>query len=115
MGEPIHESSGSPLPRGKRASGLLLHVTALPSAYGIGDLGPSAFTWLDRLHEAGQSWWQALPLGPTGYNNSPYQCLSSFVGQRTADKSRIFDPRRAASPRTTADVHSLRCPSTTIP
>jgi 4-alpha-glucanotransferase len=80
MDEAIHESSGSPLPRGHRASGLLLHVTALPSAYGIGDLGPFAFTWLDRLHEAGQSWWQALPLGPTGYNNSPYQCLSSFVG-----------------------------------
>jgi 4-alpha-glucanotransferase len=80
MDDAIHETSGSPLPRGYRASGLLLHVTALPSAYGIGDLGPSAFTWLDRLHEAGQSWWQALPLGPTGYYNSPYQCLSSFVG-----------------------------------
>jgi 4-alpha-glucanotransferase len=52
----------------------------LPSPYGIGDLGPAAFEWVDRLHEAGQSWWQALPLGPTGYGNSPYQCLSSFVG-----------------------------------
>src|SRR5881397_1449844 len=46
-----------------RASGLLLHVTSLPSPYGIGDLGPGAFAWVDRLHEAGQSWWQALPLG----------------------------------------------------
>src|SRR4051794_6111473 len=63
-----------------RASGLLLHVTSLPSLYGIGDLGPGAFKWVDRLHEAGQSWWQALPLGPTGYGSSPYQCLSSFVG-----------------------------------
>src|SRR5438045_5301380 len=80
MDHTIHETSGSPLPRGYRASGLLLHVTALPSAYGIGDLGPSAYTWLDRLHEAGQSWWQALPLGPTGYGNSPYQALSSFAG-----------------------------------
>jgi 4-alpha-glucanotransferase len=63
-----------------RASGLLLHVTSLPSAYGIGDVGPSAFEWIDRLQEAGQSWWQALPLGPTGYGNSPYQPLSSFAG-----------------------------------
>ena len=69
-----------PFPPGYRASGLLLHVTSLPSPYGIGDLGPSAFAWIDRLHEAGQSWWQALPLGPTGYGNSPYQSLSSFAG-----------------------------------
>src|SRR5438270_839985 len=67
-------------PPGYRASGLLLHITSLPSPYGIGDLGPAAFTWIDRLHDCGQSWWQALPLGPTGYGNSPYQCLSSFVG-----------------------------------
>jgi 4-alpha-glucanotransferase len=63
-----------------RASGLLLHVTSLPSPYGIGDLGPSAFSWIDRLHGAGQGWWQSLPLGPTGYGNSPYQSLSSFAG-----------------------------------
>src|SRR5208337_3421041 len=62
------------------ASGLLLHVTSLPSPYGIGDLGSSASSWIDRLHNAGQSWWQALPLGPTGYGNSPYQSLSSFAG-----------------------------------
>jgi 4-alpha-glucanotransferase len=70
----------SPFPPGYRASGVLLHVTSLPSAYGIGDLGPTALAWIDRLHEAGQSWWQALPLGPTGYGNSPYQSLSSFAG-----------------------------------
>jgi len=63
-----------------RASGLLLHVTSLPSPYGIGDLGPKAFFWIDRLCDAGQRWWQALPLGPTGYGNSPYQSLSSFAG-----------------------------------
>src|SRR5580700_169284 len=63
-----------------RACGLLLHVTSLPSPYGIGDLGPSAFSWIDRLHDTGQRWWQALPLGPTGYGNSPYQSLSSFAG-----------------------------------
>jgi len=63
-----------------RASGLLLHVTSLPSPYGIGDVGPAALSWIDRLAQAGQSWWQMLPLGPTGYGNSPYQSLSSFAG-----------------------------------
>jgi 4-alpha-glucanotransferase len=63
-----------------RASGVLLHVTSLPSPYGIGDLGPTAVAWIDRLRDAGQSWWQALPLGPTGYGDSPYQSLSSFAG-----------------------------------
>jgi 4-alpha-glucanotransferase len=70
----------SPFPLGYRGSGVLLHVTSLPSPYGIGDVGPTALAWIDRLHEAGQSWWQALPLGPTGYGNSPYQPLSSFAG-----------------------------------
>jgi len=69
-----------PFPPDYRASGLLLHVTSLRSPYGIGDLGSSAFSWVDRLHDAGQRWWQALPLGPTGYGNSPYQPMSSFAG-----------------------------------
>src|SRR5579872_7453962 len=69
-----------PFPPGYRASGLLLHVTSLPSPYGIGDVGPAALRWLDRLAESGQTWWQALPLGPTGYGNSPYEPLSSFAG-----------------------------------
>ncbi len=69
-----------PFPTAYRASGVLLHVTSLPSAYGIGDMGPSAFAWIDRLCESGQGWWQALPLGPTGNYNSPYQSLSSFAG-----------------------------------
>ncbi len=69
-----------PFPSEYRASGLLMHVTSLPSPYGIGDLGSSAFSWIDRLHDAGQAWWQALPLGPTGYGNSPYQSMSSFAG-----------------------------------
>jgi 4-alpha-glucanotransferase len=69
-----------PLSSTSRASGLLLHVTSLPSPYGIGDMGPAALTWIDRLAEAGQSWWQSLPLGPTGHGNSPYQPVSSFAG-----------------------------------
>jgi 4-alpha-glucanotransferase len=74
------EMQGPPFPSGYRASGLLLHVTSLPSTYGIGDLGSTAFSWVDRLRDAGQRWWQALPLGPTGYGNSPYQPMSSFAG-----------------------------------
>jgi 4-alpha-glucanotransferase len=70
----------TPFPPEYRASGLLLHVTSLPSPYGVGDLGASAFSWIDRLHDAGLTWWQALPLGPTGYGNSPYQSMSSFAG-----------------------------------
>jgi 4-alpha-glucanotransferase len=73
-------ASLSPFPSGHRASGVLLHVTSLPSPYGIGDVGPAARAWIDRLHEAGQTWWQSLPLGPTGYGNSPYQPLSSLAG-----------------------------------
>jgi 4-alpha-glucanotransferase len=73
-------TNGPPFPSEYRASGLLMHVTSLPSPYGVGDLGASAFSWIDRLHDAGQRWWQALPLGPTGYGNSPYQSMSSFAG-----------------------------------
>ncbi len=73
-------ASVPPFPPDYRASGLLLHITSLPSPYGIGDLGSSAFSWVDRLHDAGQRWWQSLPLGPTGYGNSPYQSMSSFAG-----------------------------------
>ncbi len=80
MSDEGRPTSIPPFPDGYRASGVLLHVTSLPSPYGIGDLGSSAFAWIDRIHDAGQSWWQALPLGPTGYGNSPYQSLSSFAG-----------------------------------
>ncbi len=73
-------ASVPPFPPEHRASGLLLHVTSLPSPYGIGDLGSLAYSWVDRLHDAGQRWWQSLPLGPTGYGNSPYQSMSSFAG-----------------------------------
>ena len=76
----MRSDGAGPLPPAYRASGLLLHVTSLPSRYGIGDVGPAALAWVDRLRDAGQSWWQALPLGPTGYGNSPYQPLSSFAG-----------------------------------
>ena len=63
-----------------RASGILLHPTSLPGPYGIGDLGPSAYRFVDVLAAAEQSYWQILPLGPTGYGDSPYQTFSAFAG-----------------------------------
>ena len=63
-----------------RASGILLHPTSLPSRFGIGDLGGAAYEFVDFLEETGQSLWQVLPLGPTGYGDSPYQCFSAFAG-----------------------------------
>jgi 4-alpha-glucanotransferase len=64
----------------RRESGLLLHPTSLPGRFGIGDLGDEAYRFVDFLAGAGQRLWQMLPLGPTGYGNSPYQCLSAFGG-----------------------------------
>ena len=58
----------------------LLHPTSLPGRHGIGDLGSEAHAFVDFLAAAGQRWWQILPLGPTGYGNSPYQSHSSFAG-----------------------------------
>ncbi len=63
-----------------RRSGILLHPTSLPGEYGIGDIGPQAFSFIDFLKAAGQSYWQILPLGPTGYGDSPYSCYSAFAG-----------------------------------
>ena len=72
---------GIPGPAGSgRACGILLHPTSLPGPHGIGDLGPAAYGFLDWLAEAGQSLWQVLPLGPTGYGDSPYASFSSFAG-----------------------------------
>jgi len=63
-----------------RASGILLHPTSLPGPFGIGDLGPEAYAFADFLTTSGQSLWQVLPLGPTGYGDSPYACYSAFAG-----------------------------------
>lgn len=63
-----------------RSSGILLHPTSLPGPYGIGEIGPAAFEWLDFLVQSGCGLWQVLPLGPTGYGDSPYQAFSAFAG-----------------------------------
>ncbi len=64
----------------ERVSGILLHPTSLPGPFGIGELGEQAIAFLDFLQDTGQRLWQVLPLGPTGYGDSPYQCFSAFAG-----------------------------------
>jgi 4-alpha-glucanotransferase len=63
-----------------RSAGVLLHPTCLPGPFGIGDLGPVAYRWVETLAAMKQSWWQILPLGPTGSGDSPYQSFSAFAG-----------------------------------
>ena len=63
-----------------RSSGILMHITSLPGNYGIGTMGKQAFAFVDFLKQAGQSYWQILPLNPTGYGDSPYQSCSTFAG-----------------------------------
>ncbi|HWQ07378.1 MAG TPA: 4-alpha-glucanotransferase [Feifaniaceae bacterium] len=64
----------------KRSSGILLHISSLPSPYGIGSFGREAYAFIDQLERARQCYWQVLPLGPTGYGDSPYQSFSAFAG-----------------------------------
>ncbi len=65
----------------KRAAGILMPITSLPSEYGIGCFSKSAYDFVDWLKEAGQSYWQILPLGPTSYGDSPYQSLLYLCGK----------------------------------
>ena len=74
-----------------RTSGILLHPTCLPGRFGIGDLGPPARHFVDFLAAAGQGLWQVLPLGPTGYGDSPYQAISAFAGNAL-----LLSPERLA-------------------
>ena len=61
-----------------RKSGILLHPTALPGPYGIGEIGPHAYRFVDHLSDMGQTLWQILPIGPTDFHNSPYSSMSTF-------------------------------------
>ena len=64
----------------ERSSGILMHISSLPGKYGIGTFGKQAFAFVDFLKKSGQKYWQILPLGQTGYGDSPYQCFSAFAG-----------------------------------
>ena len=63
-----------------RASGILMGISSIPSKYGIGCFSKEAYDFVDQLEKAGQQYWQILPLGPTGYGDSPYQSVSTFAG-----------------------------------
>lgn len=77
----IAETKAAKQKTNERASGILVHPTSFPSPYGIGDLGPGAYDFIDFLAASGQHLWQVLPLGPTGFGDSPYQGFSAFAGQ----------------------------------
>lgn len=81
-----------------RSSGILMHITSLPSPYGIGTLGREAYAFVDFLKKAGQRYWQILPIGPTGYGDSPYQCYSAFAGD-----SLMIDLRQLITARLIAE------------
>jgi 4-alpha-glucanotransferase len=92
-------------PKSERASGILLHITSLPSYGGVGDFGPAAYEFADFLAAAKQRIWQVLPMSPTGYGNSPYSALSAFAGnplfislERLVDQGWIAGERIAGLP-----------------
>ena len=74
----------------KRRTGILLHITSLPSEYGVGDLGDNAYRFADALADNGVTLWQMLPLGPTGYGDSPYAARSAFAGNELMISPRIL-------------------------
>src|SRR5262245_7917655 len=89
----------------RRSAGVLLHPTSLPGRYGIGDLGPMAFAWVEALARAKQTWWQILPLGPTGYGDSPYQSYSAFAGNPNLVSPDALVKDGLIAPGDIADVH----------
>src|SRR5580698_3236594 len=96
----------------ERSSGLLLHITSLPSYGGIGDFGPAAYEFADFLAASKQRLWQVLPLSPTGYGNSPYAALSAFAGnpllislEKLSDWEWIAGERIAGLPGRSGNVH----------
>jgi len=90
-----------------RTSGILLHPTSLPGRFGIGELGPEAIRFADFLNAAGQRLWQVLPLGPTGYGDSPYQCFSAFAGNPLLVSLDVLEAEGLLAPADLADTPSF--------
>ncbi len=88
-----------------RSAGILLHPTSLPGPFGIGDLGPMAFRWVETLATMKQSWWQVLPLGPTGAGDSPYQSFSAFAGNVALLSPELLERDGLVSPSLWAGQH----------
>ena len=87
-----------------RTSGILLHPTSLPGRFGIGELGPEALRFAEFLAAAGQRLWQVLPLGPTGYGDSPYQCFSAFAGNPLLVSLDLLEAEGLLTPADLADT-----------
>src|SRR5437588_3830937 len=81
-----------------RSSGILLHPTSLPGPFGVGDLGPMAYRWVETLAAMRQSWWQVLPLGPTAAGDSPYQSFSAFAGNTALLSPELLERDGLVSP-----------------
>jgi 4-alpha-glucanotransferase len=94
----------------QRASGTLVHPTSFPSAYGIGDFGSSAYRFIDFLENTYQSLWQILPLGPTGYGNSPYASYSAFAGNHYLISPDLLVAKGLLS---ADEISAVKLPSTT--
>ena len=106
----------------ERSSGLLLHIASLPSLGGIGDLGPAAYAFADFLAASKQRLWQVLPLGPTGYGNSPYASLSAFAGnpllislENLAERNWIDRTRLASLPGPSGNIDHEAVAATKLP
>src|SRR5215831_18919079 len=93
-----------------RSSGILLHPTSLPGPFGIGDFGPEAHRFADFLIAGGQSLWQVLPLGPTGYGDSPYACYSAFAGNTL-----LISPEKLFEEGLITEADFTRIPTPTEP
>jgi 4-alpha-glucanotransferase len=94
--------------RFKRSSGILLHPTSLPGRFGVGDLGGEAYRFVDWLAAAGQVFWQVMPLGPTGYGDSPYSSFSAFAGN-----TNLVSPEKLAEAGLLADSDLPDAPGAT--
>ncbi len=95
----------------KRLAGVLLHPTSLPGRYGIGDIGPECYRFLDWMHDAGLAYWQVLPLGPTSYGDSPYQCFSAFAGNPMLVSPELLVDHGLA---TTEEIHPPAFPTDNV-
>lgn len=91
----------------QRSAGILLPISSLPSPYGIGCFSQEAYDFVDWLKEAGQTYWQILPLGVTSYGDSPYQSFSAFTG--TALEHQIWSMRFLASASGASRQPSMAC------
>ena len=76
--------------KNRRKAGVLLHITSLPSDYGVGDLGEEAYRFIDTLSDSSIHLWQMLPVGPTGYGDSPYAARSAFAGNELMISPRLL-------------------------